>query len=378
MTPSRLIESVLFPCPEPSYTIGSFPGELIWIPKVSIEDLGTSQAAHVKSSQTVPCLLNVYESAKYLLIFFHSNAEDIGRARWFCKYLSEQFQVHVLSVEYPGYGVCPGPVSREGILDNAYSALHFATEVLGMGLEQIKVMGRSIGTGPAIFLAARFRVAGLILITPFESIHSLVRDKVGLLAFLADEWFTNDENIQKVRSPTLIIHGKDDKIVPYRHAEAVYSNCKARKLLINPANMDHNANLTVDLNIFAVPMFRFFSLPDYSFKEFKVPPWVYDKRRSPLYVKPEMEVFSDKKMSDVLRGSAGTNISLPVGDDEVDPVDLAVEMNVLLGQDSAQVGLSNLSGYKSRIRALCIINRTVRHLYRPTKQRYDFTGDLAS
>ena len=39
--------------------------------------------------------------------------QDLGRCRWFCLFLRDQFQVHVLAVEYPGYGVCPGTTSRE-------------------------------------------------------------------------------------------------------------------------------------------------------------------------------------------------------------------------------------------------------------------------
>mmetsp|Transcript_58376 Transcript_58376/g.126262 ORF Transcript_58376/g.126262 Transcript_58376/m.126262 type:complete len:566 (-) Transcript_58376:104-1801(-) len=374
-----LVTSVLFPCPESSYTIDSFPGELIWIPRLPPGE----EADDVGAGETVPCLFLPYESARFLIIFFHSNAEDLGRCRWFCHFLRDQFQVHVLAVEYPGYGVCPGQISPESVLVNANAALRFVLEVLALPLEQVKVFGRSIGTAPALSLAARHRVAGVILVAPFLSVQRLFRDRVGPFSRFVDEWFQNDKAILKVSSPTIIIHGRKDTIIPYQHSEALYQACVARKLFINPNTMEHNTNLTTDISILIVPMFRFFSLPDYSFQALKVPAWIFDKRYSPLYVCPNGAMNLEPKTSEDV--CLGPWLHASRGDDNRGTPD-AVLKSISRSMDDpvgkpTQVQRARLdgdSGGKDFDIGDPLTHPTVLHCPRATKRQYDFrhTADL--
>lgn len=361
--------SLLFPCPAPSYTIDSFPGELIWVPKGPMIDLDGDGDGLIDS---VPCLLLPYESARFLIIFFHSNAEDLGRCRWFCLFLRDQFQVHVLAVEYPGYGVCPGATSREAVMANAHAALQFATQALKLPLERVKLFGRSIGTGPALALAAKFRVAGVILVTPFLSVRSLFREKVGPVALMIEEWFANEEAIKEVKSPTMIIHGRKDLLIPCRHGELLYNKCPTRKLFINPQYMDHNTNLTSDISYLIVPMFRFFALPDYSFQELKVPSWAFDKRRSPLYVRPEMQVCSYGSVPPSAGEGGYGSISVPIGDDADQPVDQeqgSEPSEDLKGRARCAQGDTPPTDYE---KLTVLTHPTVLHSYQATKQRYVF------
>ena len=45
------------------------------------------------------------------MIYFHANAEDLGRAHKFLTYINQYLRMHVLAVEYPGYGVYLGDTS---------------------------------------------------------------------------------------------------------------------------------------------------------------------------------------------------------------------------------------------------------------------------
>eukprot|EP00434_Breviolum_minutum_P036394 symbB.v1.2.032242.t3/scaffold3784.1/size51792/3 len=159
-------------------------------------------------------------SSRYMIIYFHSNAEDLGLCRWFCRFMYDQFQVHVLAVEYPGYGVCPGRPTPEGVIANAHAALQFAHKTLKLPLDRILVFGRSLGTGPAVTLASRFHLAGLILVTPFMSVKEVLRSRLGSLAdMLTDDFFDNISAIEDVKSPTLVLHGRLDDIIPVEHGE---------------------------------------------------------------------------------------------------------------------------------------------------------------
>lgn len=272
---------ILFPAPRPSYTADSFPRELIWVPKrgsLAInEDWGPATSA---TGGDVPCLLLTYPSARFLIIYFHSNAEDLGWCRGFCCYLREQFQVHVLAVEYPGYGICPGIPCGKTVMENALAAFSFARADLHWPLDSIKVFGRSIGTGPAMGLASLFDVAGLILVTPFLSVQELFRERIGPLARLIEEWFANKDIAPKIKSPTMIIHGQRDDIISCRHGESLFSLISTRKLFVSPPDMEHNTNLLANLQFFVLPMFQFFALPDYVFQDMVVPEWAYQSRRA--------------------------------------------------------------------------------------------------
>lgn len=309
MRQAGIVTNVLFPCPSPSYTIHSFPGELIWVPMHGTGGDGTTD----QSMNSVPCLLLLYESARFIIIYFHGNAEDLGRSHWFCCFLRDQFQVHVLAVEYPGYGVCLGRCDRESVMVNAHAGLRFVTHSLKLPLDRVKLFGRSIGTGPALMLAARYKVAGLVLVSPFINIKDLFQEKVGPLAAFVEEWFSNDKEMVQVQSATLIIHGQRDILIPCSHGRSLFDLCPSRKVFINPEFMEHNTNLTVDHGFLILPMFRFFALPDYSFQELHVPTWAFDKRRSPLYKKPDVQVCSRQKMGQsALDGASG--IMMPAGD----------------------------------------------------------------
>ena len=185
----NLVERLVFPAPRSSYTIQSFPGELIVIPSDRGDD--------------VPCLFLPFQHARFLMMFFHANAEDLGLVYNFCTVLRDMFQVNVLAVEYPGYGICPGTPTEAGIIANAEAAMEFATETLNVAHNDILILGRSLGTGPAISLAARYEVAGVILVSPFASIKELFERRVGRLAHLLEDRFQNLVLAPKILSATL-------------------------------------------------------------------------------------------------------------------------------------------------------------------------------
>jgi len=257
----NLIERVIFPAPTPSYTVNSFPGELILIPR--------------EDGAKVPCLFLPFQHARFLFIYFHANAEDLGLSHTFCKIMRDLFQVHVLAVEYPGYGICPGACDEAGVMANASAALEFVTQTLKWPKDGIKLFGRSLGTGPTVALAARHEVAGVILISPFTSIKDLFHSQVGFLADMVEDRFSNLALAPRISSPTLIIHGMQDALVPPEHGRKIYSSIKSRRMLVTPNNMSHNTSLLKDVATFILPMTHFFSLPDYTFEELQVPPWVY-------------------------------------------------------------------------------------------------------
>lgn len=103
------------------------------------------------------------------------------------------------------------------------------------------VLGRSIGTGPATYLASQYDVSALVLIAPFTSIRDLAKEVSGkLLQYMVSDRFRNIDIVSSVKCPTFIVHGQKDTLVPLQQAEDLYYKCGGLSTLITPAEMDHN------------------------------------------------------------------------------------------------------------------------------------------
>ena len=81
-------------------------------------------------------------------------------------------------------------------------------EIENIQEKDILLSGRSMGSGPASYLAANYRPGALILMSPYTSIKNVVRSKVGwLLSSVVAEHFDNLKLMPFVRCPAFIVHG---------------------------------------------------------------------------------------------------------------------------------------------------------------------------
>ena len=109
--------------------------------------------------------------------------------------------------------------------------------------EDIIISGRSIGSGPACHLAGTFNPACLCLISPIKSVKDVARQKYGrIVDLLMDERFNNFDTVKKVKCPSVIFHGIQDKMVPYQHSIEMllqgFISCQAYMFLRD--GMEHN------------------------------------------------------------------------------------------------------------------------------------------
>jgi alpha-beta hydrolase superfamily lysophospholipase len=107
-------------------------------------------------------------------------------------------------MEYPGYGIYKGEASEDKVLQDAKSLINWLkSEVLGSNTEKpfnnfnkLILMGRSLGSGVASYIADNYPVACLILISPFTSIKDVAKNMFGFLgSALIKQRFNNMERI---------------------------------------------------------------------------------------------------------------------------------------------------------------------------------------
>lgn len=118
----------------------------------------------------------------------------------------------------------------------------FLVNTLEFAPENIFIFGRSIGSGPASFLATKRKNAKmLILLSPFTNLKAVASGFVGFLSFFFKDRFNNLECMEKVTCPTIIIHGKKDKIVGVHQSNTLFEAIPHQyKRLIQPYQMTHN------------------------------------------------------------------------------------------------------------------------------------------
>ena len=130
--------------------------------------------------------------------------------------------------------------SAETIEEDALCVFDFFVKELKVNEKDIIICGRSIGSGPSVYLAANRDPGALLLISPFKSIRETASSMLGVLKYLVADRFKNIEIIEKVTCPLLIIHGQKDNLIPFSHSVELTERTSGPYELILPEEMDHN------------------------------------------------------------------------------------------------------------------------------------------
>jgi fermentation-respiration switch protein FrsA (DUF1100 family) len=231
---------MIFPRGFIAHQLDSPPGDInvdqIW--------LNTEESTRIESWYLPPVRIERSQKSP-AVIFAHGNAELID----FC--VAEmapftQLGIGVLLVEYPGYGRSEGSPSQKSIT----SALKIAYDMLASKTEidstKIIFYGRSLGGAAVCALAAERTAAAMILTSTFTSIRAMAI-KYLAPSFLIRDPFDNLKVVRNFYGPLLIIHGRYDEIVPFRHGEMLHHAAKQSKLIVYECG--HN-DCPPDWNIF--------------------------------------------------------------------------------------------------------------------------------
>ena len=161
-----------------------------------------------------------------LVLFFHGNGEVID-------FIPEQVSglrslgLHVLLVEYPGYGRSAGSPGETANIAAAAAAYDAMVRRPDVDPSRVIAFGRSLGSGVACGLSRQRPLAALVLQSPFTSTLPFAR-KLLLPGFLVRDRYDNAAAVRAFQGPVLIAHGRHDDIVPFGHgAELARLNDRA-------------------------------------------------------------------------------------------------------------------------------------------------------
>lgn len=224
------ISSLLFQPPPPTYL---HPSRHFWL--------------HTSHGSRIPAFFIERPAATVTILFSHGNAEDLGMIYDWFNDLARVLRVNIMAYDYTGYGksgigsgggtgtgatsgantamsVSALVPTEESCYNDIQAAYQYLTQVRRIQPEQIVLYGRSLGSGPSCYLAAKTATAGrsvggVILQSPLLSAY---RVAFNFRFTMLGDRFPNVDYAPQIACPVFIVHGTQDEVVPFWHGQDLF------------------------------------------------------------------------------------------------------------------------------------------------------------
>ncbi len=172
------------------------------------------------------------------IIYFGGNAEDVSLS---LPAFEIAYPAHDLYlVNYRSYGNSSGKPTETALFADALAVFDHVQQ---QGYKKIIVIGRSLGSGVACYLASQRSVDELSLVTPFDSLLAIAQQHYPVypLSWLLKDKYESWRYAPKINAPTTLLIAAQDEIIPNSHSKALFAHFpkgQARYLILD--NTQHN------------------------------------------------------------------------------------------------------------------------------------------
>jgi pimeloyl-ACP methyl ester carboxylesterase len=177
-------------------------------------------------------------SGEPAVIYFGGNAEDVAfNIPQFTEFFRER---SVYLVNYRGYGGSTGKPTEAHLFADALAVY----DAVRAQHQSISVIGRSLGSGVAVYLASVRPVAKLVLITPYDSILNIARRNFPTfpVSLLLQDKFESAARAGAISAPTLVMLAHHDEVIPRANSEALIAALSQAPVKVEViSNSDHNS-----------------------------------------------------------------------------------------------------------------------------------------
>jgi pimeloyl-ACP methyl ester carboxylesterase len=173
--------------------------------------------------------------APFTVLVCHGNGGNIGHLLGNLGLLSS-LGLSCLAFDYRGYGHSSGRPTEAGTYLDAQAAYDWLTGAKSIPPEQIILLGRSLGASVAAHLAGRVRVAGLAAEGAFTSYVDIAARFYPYLPVRLFRRFLFHYDtlayIKDVRCPVMVLHSRDDELVPFALAARLFEAAREPKQFV--------------------------------------------------------------------------------------------------------------------------------------------------
>ena len=192
--------------------------------------------------------------SKKTILFFHGNAGSLENRIYKLNHF-ENLDLNFLIIAWRGFSGNSGKPSEQGLYEDAQSSINWL-ESKGIKEENIILFGESLGTAVAIEIAQNKKFAGIVLESPFTSMVEMGKKYYSFfpVSLLLKDRYESINKIKNIHIPVLVMHGKRDRIVPFKMGKKIYDSINSPKFYYfseyDDHMMDYNKLLLEKLKLF--------------------------------------------------------------------------------------------------------------------------------
>ena len=182
------------------------------------------------------------EHPRAVLLYAHGNGGNVTSSREALRFFSATFHTSILVFDYRGYGRSEGTPTEAGLLADARAARHWLAQRTAVAETDIVLLGRSLGGGMAVDLAARDGARGLILENTYTSLPDVAVSHFPFLPVRLVMTMQLD-SIAKIRDyhgPLLQTHGDADRTIPFELGKSLFEAANEPKQFVCAPGGGHN------------------------------------------------------------------------------------------------------------------------------------------
>lgn len=185
----------------------------------------------------VPC-----QQPRAVVLFAHGNSGNVADLAEVLGDFCRRHRVTLMVFDYRGFGRSEGTPAESGLYQDARAARAWLARRTGIAERDIVLMGRSLGGGVMVDLAASDGARGLILESTFTSLPDVGRHLVPYLPVgrLMANQFKSLEKLPNYHGPLLISHGDADRLIPFEHGQRLFAAGNQPKWFVPIQGGGHN------------------------------------------------------------------------------------------------------------------------------------------
>lgn len=170
---------------------------------------------------------------KGVVFFLHGNSANLKE--WFIDgSLYRRANLDLVMMDYRGFGKSTGRIESEAQLHDDVEAVWQSIAARYRG-KRVVAYGRSLGTGLAAAWAAEHQPDLTILVSPYSSMRDLAALHYPWVPGAVVRYpLRSDEAVQRIRSPLLLVHGDQDRLIPLAHSQALAARANDARVVVIP------------------------------------------------------------------------------------------------------------------------------------------------
>jgi pimeloyl-ACP methyl ester carboxylesterase len=180
----------------------------------------------------------VVNDKKYkAILYFGGNGDTVARSAFAYDRFFPDHTVYL--VNYRGYGGSSGEPTEKGLYSDALAIF----DEIRSKHNNISVLGRSLGSGIATYLASKREFDKLVLITPCDSAKSMAQERFPIypMSILLKDKYDSVSRVKDIEEKTLVLIAEKDRVITMNHSQRLIDAFPASKVEVQTIeNAGHN------------------------------------------------------------------------------------------------------------------------------------------